>query len=79
MQAITLEVILRAVFGISDERRRDELSEALVEILAATASPRAVGFIVPGLRSTPLPAPGRAPVRIDELLAAEIAERRADA
>ena len=36
MQAITLEVILRAVFGITDERRRDELSGALVEILGAT-------------------------------------------
>jgi cytochrome P450 len=79
MQAITLEVILRAVFGISDARRRDELSDALVEILAATASPRAVGFIVPGVRSTPLYRRLAAlNVRIDELLAAEIAERRAD-
>ncbi len=40
MQAITLEVILRAVFGITDERRRDELSAALVAILGATATPR---------------------------------------
>jgi cytochrome P450 len=79
MQAITLEVILRAVFGVEDERRRDDLSEALVEILAATATPKAVGFVVPGLRS----APGyrrlaRLSDRIDELLAEEIAERRAE-
>ena len=79
MQAITLEVILRAVFGITDERRRDELSGALVEILGATASPRAVGFIVPGLRRTPMyrRLDGLS-TRIDELLAAEITERRAD-
>ena len=79
MQAITLEVILRAVFGITDERRRDELSGALVEILGATASPRAVGFIVPGLRRTPMYRRlAGLNARIDELLAAEITERRAD-
>lgn len=79
MQAITLEVILRAVFGITDDRRRDELSGALVEILGATATPRAVGFIVPGLRRSP--AYRRLALlsdRIDELLAAEIADRRGD-
>jgi cytochrome P450 len=79
MQAITLEVILRAVFGITDDRRRDELSAALVEILGATATPRAVGFIVPGLRSSPVYQRLAAlNERIDELLGAEIAERRAD-
>ena len=79
MQAITLEVILRAVFGITDERRRDELSGALVAILGATASPRAVGFIVPGLRRTPMyQRLAGLNARIDELLAAEITERRAD-
>ncbi len=78
MQAITLEVILRAVFGITDENRRDELSAGLVEILGTTATPRAVGFILPGLRRTP-PYRRLAAVsdRIDELLAAEISERRA--
>ncbi len=79
MQAITLEVILRAVFGIEDDRRRDELSAALVEILGATATPRALGFIVPGLRRTPVYRRLAAvSERIDELLATEIAERRAD-
>ena len=79
MQAITLEVILRAVFGVEDDDRRAELSAALVAILAATASPRAVGLIVPGLRLLP-PYRRLAALseRIDELLAAEIAERRAD-
>jgi cytochrome P450 len=79
MQAITLEVILRAVFGVEDDERRRELSESLVGILAATASPRAVGLIVPGLRSLP-PYRRLAALndRIDELLAAQIAERRDD-
>jgi len=79
MQAVTLEVILRAVFGITDQRRRDELSAALVEILGATASPRAVGFVVPGLRRSPVYRRlSGLSARIDELLAAEITERRAD-
>jgi cytochrome P450 family 135 len=41
MQAITLEVILRAVFGIDDPARRERLSRLLVRILAVTSSPRA--------------------------------------
>lgn len=80
MQAITLEVILRAVFGVEDVARRRELSEALVWVLGTTASPRAAGFLVPALKRVP---PYRRLAeriaRIDELLAAEIAERRADA
>ncbi len=79
MQAITLEVILRAVFGVEDAGRRDQLSRCLVEILGATASPAAVGFATPGVRRLPLyrrlaQLRGRA----DELLFAEIAERRRD-
>jgi cytochrome P450 len=79
MQAITLDVILRAVFGITDAARRDQLGAALVEILGATATPRAVGFIVPGVRRSPVYRRlARLSARIDELLAAEISERRAD-
>jgi cytochrome P450 len=37
MQSITLEVILRAVFGVEDSGRRRELSQALVWVLAATS------------------------------------------
>jgi cytochrome P450 family 135 len=77
MQSITLEVILRAVFGVEDSGRRRELSQALVWVLAATASVRAVGFLLPALRRVPpysrLHERAR---RIDEILAAEIAERR---
>src|SRR5436190_18007096 len=38
MQAGTLEVILRAVFGVTDEERRQRLRELLPQLLADTAS-----------------------------------------
>ncbi len=79
MQALTLEVILRAVFGVEDDARRDELSENLVAILATTQSPRAVGLVIPRLRGLP---PWRRTVariqRTDELLAEEVRRRRGD-
>ncbi|MET0127073.1 MAG: cytochrome P450 [Solirubrobacterales bacterium] len=77
MQEITLEVILRAVFGIEDAGRREDLRASLVEVLASTASPAAVGFTAPGIRRLP---PFRRiaalRARADELLYAEIAEHR---
>jgi cytochrome P450 len=79
MQAITLEVILRAVFGVEDAGRRDELRGNLVDILATTRSPLAVGLV--SRRTRRLPPWRRAAERIertDELLAAEIARHRAD-
>ncbi|MDQ8043787.1 MAG: cytochrome P450 [Patulibacter sp.] len=36
MQAITLEVILRIVFGVSDGARHDELKAAIIKLLALT-------------------------------------------
>jgi cytochrome P450 family 135 len=79
MQALTLEVILRAVFGVEARDRREELSRLLVAILATTQSARAVGLVVPRLRRLP---PWRGTVarieRADAILAREIAERRAD-
>jgi cytochrome P450 len=79
MQAITLEVILRAVFRVEDAERRGQLRDGLVEILGATASPVAVGLIAPGTRR--LPMYGRLNElrqRTDEVLYAEIVERRRD-
>ncbi len=77
MQAITLEVILRAVFGVEDADRRERLRDGLVELLAATASPTAVAFATPALRRLP---PYRSlatlRARTDELLHGEIAEHR---
>ena len=79
MQALTLEVILRAVFGVEDRERRAELSDLLVSILATTQSPRAIGLTVPRLRKLP---PWRRTVerieRADRILFGEIRERRAD-
>jgi len=58
MQAITLEVIMRAVFGVTDPARRDALREGLVAVLAESASPAAVGLIVPAvLDSAPILVP----------------------
>ena len=79
MQRITLEVILRAVFGVEDDQRRQALRENLVAILATTRSPRAIGLTIGRLRR--LPAYRRVEQMLadtDEALLAEIAERRAD-
>jgi cytochrome P450 family 135 len=81
MQAITLEVILRAVFGVTDPERRARLVGSLGRLLSDTAS---VGlqlrFLVArrvGGRD-PLEDFGALLREIDDLLAAEIADRRAD-
>jgi cytochrome P450 len=79
MQALTLEVILHAVLGVSDPARREELRHALRRLLSMGTDPRwGSVFVVLG--------PDRladfAPFRrrrdpVDRLLYAEIAERRA--
>jgi cytochrome P450 len=79
MQAITLEVIMRAVFGVTDAARRDELREGLVATLSESASPGAIGLVMPGVRRLPHYREfARRVARTDELLATEIAERRSD-
>ena len=79
MQAITLDVILRAVFGVEDDRRRAALRGSLMEILAATRSPRAIGFTIGRLRRLPTyRRVARTLADADATLFAEIADRRAD-
>jgi cytochrome P450 len=79
MQAITLEVIMRAVFGVTDEARLGELRRTLVAILAESASPSALGLVIPATRRLPHYREfERTVARTDELLASEISERRAD-
>src|SRR3954451_387594 len=81
MQSVTLEVILRAVFGVTDEHRRAALTERLRRLLSAGAS---VGLQFRVMIARRLGGPD--PLErlqglladIDELLAAEIADRRAD-
>jgi cytochrome P450 family 135 len=80
MQAITLEVILRVVFGVSEGPRLDRLRGMLSSVLQETASP---GAQLIGLATRRLG--GRGPWarfegqlrEVDELLFAEIAEHRA--
>jgi cytochrome P450 family 135 len=80
MQAITLEVILRVVFGVADGPRLERLRGVLTKVLEETASPFAQ---LAGLASRRFG--GRGPwakferqlKAADELLYAEIGERRA--
>jgi cytochrome P450 len=80
MQAITLEAILRVVFGVSSGPRLERLRGMLSTVLQETASPRAQ---IVGLATQRLG--GRGPWarfegqlrEVDELLYAEIAEHRA--
>jgi cytochrome P450 len=81
MQAITLEVILKAVFGVTDPARSARLRECLPLLLGETSSV-ALQFRVllsrRFRRMKPLERLGELLREIDELLLAEIAERRAD-
>ena len=81
MQAITLEIIIETVFGVHGGARIEPLRAALRDFLDLTTDPR---FLVPMLAIGPdrirsLPAFRRRVERVDELIAAEIAERRAAA
>ncbi len=79
MQSITLEVILRAVFGVEDDERRQELRRKLIGILGATRSPLAIGMTIDRARG--LPRYRRVAEMLadaDRILLDQIAERRAD-
>ena len=81
MQAVTLEVILRAVFGVSDASRLERLGGLLGEMLADMASPRLQLRVLTARRfdrEDPLEQLRRKSKPVDDLLQAEIAERRAD-
>jgi cytochrome P450 len=81
MQRVTLEVILRAVFGVTDEQRRARLAERVSDLLARTASPGLQFGVLAARRfggPDPLVALRSLRAGIDELLTAEIADRRAD-
>ena len=81
MQSLTLEVILRAVFGVADETRRDEVRRRVAELLGSTASARLQFAVVLARRfggPDPLVELERLATEIDDLLLTEIRERRAD-
>jgi cytochrome P450 family 135 len=81
MQAVTLDVILRAVFGVTDEQRRARLAERLGGLLRDTQSVGLQFRVLLARRlGGPDPLAGLDTLmgEIDALLAEEIAERRAD-
>ncbi|HEX6712742.1 MAG TPA: cytochrome P450 [Thermoleophilaceae bacterium] len=81
MQAVTLEVILRAVFGVTDEQRRERLRELLPQLLDSTSSVSLQFKVLLSRRFERLDPLGflrELSAEIDDLLFAEISERRAD-
>jgi cytochrome P450 len=81
MQAVTLEVILRAVFGVTDEQRRERLRELLPQLLDSTSSVSLQFRVLLSRRFGRLDPFGslrELSAEIDDLLFAEISERRAD-
>jgi cytochrome P450 len=81
MQRVTLEVILRAVFGVTDPARREQLGERLARLLADTSSAGLqFGVLLSRRLGGPDPLARMQSLRreIDGMLDSEIAERRAD-
>jgi cytochrome P450 len=79
MQAITLEVILRAVFGVHEGPRLDRLRPMLSSVLQETASPRTqlVGLALRRFNDGGIWQRFERQLReVDELMLAEIAEHR---
>jgi cytochrome P450 family 135 len=78
MQAVTLEVILRAVFGVSEGPRLDVLRRLLRNLLAETGSTRVQlrSLFARRLNADPLGEIRERLAEVDEALFAEIAEHR---
>jgi cytochrome P450 len=81
-QSITLEVILRAVFGVTEDARREQFREAVVRLMKTMASPSITMFeftrhefagLGPWARFR------RAKAALDALMSEEIAARRESA
>ena len=79
MQRATLEVILKAVFGVSDAQRLARLRQLVPELLDATSISMQVRMLARRIRDAgPVPALRALSDEIDTELFAEIAERRRD-
>jgi cytochrome P450 len=79
MQAMTLEIILRVVFGVADGPRLEQLRLVLTKVLEETASPftQLIGLAARRFGGRGPWARFEAQLKaVDELLYAEIAERR---
>ena len=79
MQSITLEAILRVVFGVAEGPRLERLRVLLTKVLEETASPFAqlIGLATRRFGGEPWGKFEGQLRKVDELLYAEIAERRA--
>jgi cytochrome P450 family 135 len=80
MQTITLDVILRAVFGMDEGAEMDAMRDAIQRLLGATASPLAyLVVLAPGLKRGPATwIFNRVLHAADALIFEQIARRRAD-
>ena len=81
MQAVTLEVILRAVFGVSDPTRLARLRRLLSDLLRSSSSPMVQLRVLVARRlgqPGPLERLEGLNADVNEVLKAEIGERRAD-
>jgi cytochrome P450 len=80
MQAITLEVILRVVFGVAEGPRLERLRPLLTNVLEETASPftQLIGLATRRFGGRPWAKFEGRLKEVDELLYAEIADRRAE-
>jgi len=80
MQAVTLEIILRAVFGLAEGERLTNLRIELRRVLDRLTNPRWVAFLIAlGPERIPrFPPFAREIARIDRLIYAVIAARRSD-
>jgi cytochrome P450 len=78
MQAVTLEVILRAVFGVAEGPRLDRLRGMLGNLLVETSSPTMIlrALVARRRGQDPLASVRPRLDQVDELLFAEIAEHR---
>jgi len=81
LQRLTLEIILRAVFGLERGARLDSLRELLTEVLAFSESPLSLMPPPPPwlARATPLAKLERLQAQVDELIFGLIEERRREA
>jgi cytochrome P450 len=82
MQAITLDVIIRTVFGIEEGPKLQELRRRLLHLLALADGPGAAFLVIPFLQYelgglTPWGQHVRRARAVDEMLYAEMARRRA--
>jgi cytochrome P450 len=78
MQAITLEVILRAVFGVHEGERMNRFRQAIPRIAEATSILIWLPFMDRDLgRHSPVGRFQRALAEVDDLIYAEVRERRA--